>query len=93
MRYSECLLPQEISELLNLMLADERPVQASKFHAAGRHKEHITCAEQAFGADQSNIVRESTREVTWSEIRAGRYASISPVITSTDGAGWHGRMR
>ena len=34
---------------------------------------------------ESRIVRESTFEATRNEIRAGKFALISPVITSTDG--------
>src|SRR3990172_3596543 len=34
---------------------------------------------------ESRIVRESTREGTWNEIRAGKLALMSPVMTSTDG--------
>ena len=34
---------------------------------------------------QSRMVRESTRAVTWNEMRAGKFALMRPVMTSTDG--------
>ena len=33
----------------------------------------------------SRMVRESTRDVTWNEMRAGKFALMRPVMTSTDG--------
>ena len=33
----------------------------------------------------SRIVRESVRDVTWNEMRAGKFALMRPVITSTEG--------
>ncbi len=40
----------------------------------------------------SRMVRESMREVTWNEMRAGKFALMRPVMTSTDGR-WVARIR
>ena len=37
------------------------------------------------GGIQERIVLESVLDATWSEILAGKFAFISPVITSTEG--------
>src|SRR5438067_6393375 len=40
----------------------------------------------------SRMVRESVREVTWKEMRAGKLALMRPVMTSTEGR-WVARIR
>jgi hypothetical protein len=59
-------------------------VHASDAAAAG-HVEHVALAKSCSAPISPKIVRLSIFDVTWNEIRVGKFALIVPVITSTDG--------
>ena len=61
------------------------PYDARDAAAAG-HVEHVALAEQLFGACSPRIVRESILEVTWKEMRVGKFALIVPVDDVDGGA-------
>jgi hypothetical protein len=67
----------ELHHLTYFLVRNEGAVIRVK-RAVRRHKKQITVTEQLFAAHGSRIVRESIREVTWKEIRAGKLALISP---------------
>jgi hypothetical protein len=75
-----------------LVVIDEGTVDTGGVGGAGRHVEHVTHAEQGFGAPWSRMVRESILLDTWKEIRVGMLALMRPVMTSTDGR-WVARIR
>jgi len=54
---------------------------------AGREEEHVALAEEALGADRVQDGARVVREVTWKEMRAGKFALMRPVMTSTGDAG------
>ena len=49
------------------------------------------CPRSCSAPISPRIVRESIFEVTWNEIRVGKFALMVPVITSTDGR-WVARI-
>ncbi len=53
--------------------------------AAADHVQHVALTEQVFGPLLARIVRLSILDVTWKEMRVGKFALIVPVMTSTEG--------
>ena len=74
-----------IGDRLDLFVADEGAVDADDLFAAG-HVEHVALAQQLFGTlfaeDRAAV---DLRLVTANEIRVGKFALITPVMTSTEG--------
>ena len=74
-----------VGDRAHLLVGDERAVDAGDLLAAG-HVEHVALAEQLLGALLAEDgAAESILLVTWKLMRVGRFALITPVMTSTDG--------
>jgi hypothetical protein len=73
-----------IGHAFDFLVRDEGAVDALDRIGAG-FVEHVALAQQLFGPCSPRIVRESMRLVTAKLIRVGRFALMTPVMTSTEG--------
>jgi hypothetical protein len=76
---------QVLDDLVHLVIGDERAVHALRQPGAGGRYSMSPAPSSASAPDWSRIVRESTLDDTWNAMRAGMFALMRPVITSTDG--------
>ncbi len=73
-----------LHHLLHLLVGDEGAMDALDSPTA-RHQQHVALAEQLLAPCSPRMVRLSIFDVTWKEMRVGKFALIVPVMTSTDG--------